>query len=53
MLHRPIPDTGSLLVGDPRRQSYGQVPLLLEALEYTVLTGECEEKKVFAKLCRT
>lgn len=52
MLYIPIPDAGSLLVGDVRNQSRVLVPLPLDAVEYTVLTGGCEEKKAFAKLCR-
>jgi hypothetical protein len=53
MLYIPIPDTGCLLVGDVPHQSSVQVPLPLDAMEYTVLTGGCEEKKAFAKLYRT
>lgn len=53
MLYIPITVVGSLLVGDVRNQSRVLVPLPSDAVEYTVLTGGCEEKKAFAKLCRT
>lgn len=53
MLYIPIPVVGSLLVGDVRNQSRVLVPLPSDTVGYTVLTGGCEEKKAFAKLCRT